>query len=430
MNSTMPRPPMRRPALLLCCVAIASAATAQGFHLRKPNRYKQTAADNAITALDRRLAAGEVQLQSEGRSGRLRALLRELAVPEASQTLVFSKTSLQRHRVSPQNPRALYFGPDVYVGWVPGAAALEVAASDPLLGMVFYTVPQDPQVPARLVRDDSCLSCHATSRTDDEPGLLLRSVFPDENGDPIASAGESDVDLRTPLAERWGGWIVTGRFTGDHRGNGIAVRDERDRWSVPSRRAEDLSAFADQFDAAGYLAPTSDLAALLALEQQVTVHNRMIRAALQMRCLLEGDRVVNEMLGEAGIRPQTAEIAEALARDIVTDLLGVGEASLAGLDAAADSAFAQAFAAQSPRDGTGFALGELQMHERLLAVPLSPMVHSRAFAALPPELYERVLHRLRLVLVKGFLPRGVTISAEQRQLLDAHLTATLPGYGG
>ncbi|MCA8963894.1 MAG: hypothetical protein KDC48_03365 [Planctomycetes bacterium] len=419
---------MRRLPLLVCLAAVASTASAQGFHLRRPNRYKQTAADNAITALDRRVAAGEVQLPVDGRSGRLRALLHELGVPESSQTLVFSKTSLQRHRVSPRSPRALYFGPDVYVGWVPGAAALEVAASDPRLGVVFYTVSQDPEVVPRLVRDDSCLSCHATSRTDDEPGLLLRSVFPDENGDPIASAGEAEMGLGTPLSERWGGWLVTGTFAGAHRGNGVAVRDERDRWSVPPRPAADLGAFAERFDAADYLAPTSDVAALLVLEQQVVVHNRLIRAALQMRCLLEADRVVNGMLGETGMREQTAEICDDLARAIAADLLCGGEVSLRDAGAAPDAAFARDFAALWPRDTAGRQLGELDLRERVFALPLSPMVHSAAFAALPDELRQRVLHRLHRALADGSAPRGVRLDAAQRDALHGLLLETLPGY--
>ena len=178
---------------------------AQAFHQRRPNSYKQTAADNAVTELNQRLQSGGLELEWEPVRGRLRALLSALGVPASSQTLVFSKTSLQRHRISPKNPRALYFNDDVYVGWIPGAASLEVAVGDPKLGLAFYSLPQDPDKPAQLLRDDTCLSCHATSRTLDEPGLLLRSVFPDDQGDPIPSAGESDMDYRSPIAERWGG---------------------------------------------------------------------------------------------------------------------------------------------------------------------------------------------------------------------------------
>ncbi len=420
----------RLAALLPCLLAIAGPAMAQGFHQREPNRYSQARDDNLVTALNRRVAAGEVQLPSTGRSGRLLGLLRALAVPVSSQTLVFSKTSLQRHRISPQNPRALYFGPDVYVGWVPGAGALEVAAGDPNLGLVFYTLSQAAEQPPILRRDDSCLSCHAGSRTDDEPGLLLRSVFADAAGDPIASAGESSVGLSSPLDERWGGWLVTGQFVGPHRGNGVAQRDERGRWSVPSRPATDLATFAADFAAADYPACTSDIAALLALEQQVTIHNLLIRASLQVRCLLDGDQTINTMLGENGVRAPTARIADALARAIATTLLLGDEASLAGRAAAPTPAFAVDFPALWPRDAHGVQLGRLDLSERLFRLPLSPMVHSPAFAAMPTELRRRVLERLRKALEpgRGRLPIGVVATKAQRLELHDHLRATLPDY--
>jgi hypothetical protein len=406
----------------------AAGAAAQGFHQRAPILYRQAADDNAATILNARLAAGELKLPAEGRSGRLRALLEVLHVPASSQMLVFSKTSLQRHRISPQNPRALFYGPDAYVGWVPGAAALEVAVGDRRLGLVFYTLAQDPEQPAVLKRDDSCLSCHGGERTDDEPGLLLRSVFPDAVGDPIASAGEVDVTLRTPIAERWGGWIVTGRWSAEHRGNGIAERDEQGRYRVVGKQAADLAAYGGEFSLDGYPSRTSDVGALLAFEQQATVHNLLIRASLQARCLLDGDRALNEMLGETGVRPATARILDALARQIATTLLFADEASLAEAGAGADPAFAAAFAAQWPPGPSGQGLGRFDLQHRLFALPLSPMVHSPAFAALPDELRTAVLERLRVALQRGRLPGGVALTTAQRQALHEHLRATLPGY--
>lgn len=205
-------------------VALALPARAQGYHQWAPNDYRRAVDDNRITALDRRLASGELELPAAGPSGRLLPLLAALGAPVASQVLVFSKTSLQRHRIGPGNPRAIYFGAEVYVGWVPGVKALEIAATDARLGFVFCTLAQDAAAP-RLGRDDSCLSRHASPQTGDEPGQLLRSVFADRDGDPIAGAGETAAGTATPLAGRWGGWLVTGQFTGDHRGTGIAERD-------------------------------------------------------------------------------------------------------------------------------------------------------------------------------------------------------------
>ncbi len=415
-------------AACLAAAGLAGHAAGQGFHQRTPNAYKQTADDNAATALNARLAAGELELAVEPDRGRLRAVLAALGVPEASQMLVFSKTSLQRHRISPQNPRALYFGADAYVGWVPGGKALEVAVSDPRLGIAFYALSQDPAEAARLVRDDSCLSCHASTRTDDEPGLIVRSVFPDANGDPISSAGESTVIAMTPLAERWGGWFVTGAFTGPHRGNGIAARGDDDVWRVTPSAAADLTAFADRFAVDRYLARTSDVAALLVFEQQAALHDLLVRVTMQMRCLLESDRVVNDALGETGLRATSAKITDRLADDVAAALLLADETPLDDRAIRPDPAFAAVCADAWPRSPDGTRLGELDLRHRIFALPLSPMVHSRAFAALPDELRTRVLARLRAALRDGRLPDGVHATPAERKQLDGHLTATLPGY--
>lgn len=426
---TFPEACVRARSLSLTfAVACAAGAPAQGFHQQEPIRYAVAKDDNAITRLDQRLAAGEVELVPEGPSGRLRPLLQALGVPLSSQTLVFSKTSLQRHRISQRNPRALYFGPDVYVGWVPGAAALEVIAGDARLGFVFYRLPQDPAVPGRFQRDDSCLSCHASPRTGDEPGLLLRSVFPDAEGDPIASAGETQVTTSTPIGERWGGWLVTGAFAGTHRGNGTATRDDQGRWQVAGRAAADLRAFGGQFDVDCYPAATSDVAALLALEQQATVHNVLVQASLRLRVALARDAQLNDVLHESGMRPPTARLLDALAREIASALLLADEPSLVEHRAAPDAAFAAAFASLWPRDAAGVALGRFDLRERTFVLPMSPMVHSPAFAALPEPLRARVLERLRIVCDRGRLPGGVAVTTAQRRALHAHLTELVPGY--
>lgn len=417
--------------IVLLVVAWGGAAlAAQSYHLRRPNQYRQTPDDNAVTALQERLASGELQLPAAGPSGRLRALLAALAIPESSQTLVFSKTSLQRHRISPQAPRALYFGPDAYVGWVPGAAALEVAVGDARLGMAFYTLAQSEAAPVRFVRDDSCLSCHATSHTHDEPGVVLRSVFVDAGGDPIASAGEVDVSVRTPMAERWGGWYVTGGVGVAHRGNGVATRDGRGGWRVIPRAARDLREFDGEFRVADYLVPTSDVGALLALEQQAMVHNLLVRAMLQTRFLLESDRAMQAMLGEDGVREVTLDLLDDLAAEIVAALLLAGEVTVPAASLAVAPGFAAAFAAQWPQALDGVRVGELAGAPRTFTLPLSPMVHAPAFARLPEELRRLVLRRLQRALQLGRTPRGVVVDAEQRAALDRHLRATLPGYGG
>lgn len=428
---------VRAQLISITLLTTAACLHAQSFHQRRPNVYAKTTDQNAATALNQRLANGDEQLEWEQTRGRLRALLKALAVPASSQTLVFSKTSLQRHRVSPKNPRALYFNDDVYIGWIPGAASLEVVVGDAKLGLAFYSLAQDPNKPARLKRDDTCLSCHATSRTFDEPGLLLRSVFPDDDGDPIPSAGETNMDFRSPIADRWGGWLVTGTFEGAHRGNATATRDDNGQWRVAPRPANDLRAFRDDFDAARYLRQTSDIGALLALEQQVTVHNLLVRASHQMRYLLDKDRVMQDLLEPEGsaqagqdlqLSESTVRIADTLANEITAALLLDGEAPLAPHRAKSHPGFARDYAALWAKQQSDVQLGVLELSQRTFTLPISPMIHSQAFQRLPDALRHRVLSRLQVAIVRGVPPGNIRMDKATRGILTRHLQATVPAW--
>ena len=68
--------------------------------------------------------------------------------------LVFSKTSLQRDRISPRTPRAVYFNDDLYVGFCRLGEVLEVAVADPQLGTVFYTLDQEPAAKPKFTPAD------------------------------------------------------------------------------------------------------------------------------------------------------------------------------------------------------------------------------------------------------------------------------------
>ena len=72
---------------------VLSAARADDFD-GAPIHYRTAAADNAVSRLQERLDGGKATLTFEERFGYLRSVLRELGVPESSQALVFSKTSL------------------------------------------------------------------------------------------------------------------------------------------------------------------------------------------------------------------------------------------------------------------------------------------------------------------------------------------------
>ena len=93
-------------------------------------KYATAPLDNPVLAVNQKLKDGTIRLTHDGRGGYLRSALQALDIAVDSQMLVFSKTSFQADQVTMHNPRAIYFGDDVFVGWVRGAEVLEIAAAD------------------------------------------------------------------------------------------------------------------------------------------------------------------------------------------------------------------------------------------------------------------------------------------------------------
>ena len=182
--------------------------------------YNKSQPDGPISRLQKRLEKGEGNLKFDDQYGYLLSVLELLNIPRSSQMLVFSKTSFQRERISPATPRALLFNDDVYIGFIPGSPTLEVSMADPKMGGVFYTLSQAKTNKPTFARTDQCLECHASSKTMGVPGHLLRSFMTDSVGVADLKTGLSEVNHRTPLSDRWGGWYVTGTHGSQtHRGN-------------------------------------------------------------------------------------------------------------------------------------------------------------------------------------------------------------------
>ena len=196
-------------ALLAFGVSVAGQLSApfSVAHRHPAIDYWTRPAEGPVADLERRIHAGEVTLRYEGQSGYLKSVLDALKVPVESQILVFSKTSFQAPLISPGNPRALYFNDQVAVGWIRGSKVLEFASEDPEQGAMFYTMANDPERPPQFKRSSSCLSCHVTTSTLEVPGMFVGSVHPGADGMPLY-APVYEVDHRTPLELRWGGWYV------------------------------------------------------------------------------------------------------------------------------------------------------------------------------------------------------------------------------
>ena len=213
-------------SLLFAAVLYAQSTWAQEAedYERPPIRYSASQPHDVVTRLQAEIASGKTTLGQDGHEI-VQTLLRELHIPVESQLLVFSKTSLQRQRISPDHPRSLFFSDTCYVGWVP-SGLIEVTTIDPTLGPIFYSLdPSAVQTNAAhsLVRDTDCLRCHGGNFIRGIPGMFARLVFTDDKGEPLLRFGSEIVDFRTPFTNRWGGWYVTGKHgVALHRGNMFA----------------------------------------------------------------------------------------------------------------------------------------------------------------------------------------------------------------
>ena len=247
--------------------------------------YNQAPLHDPATKLAPKLASGQIKLEyRKDGSGYLASLLKALGVNPDSQALVFSKTSFQATRISPANPRAIYFSDDVFVGFVKGSDLLEVAATDPRQGVIFYSFDQH-QNPPRFDRRDVCLQCHQSPGTLGVPGLMVASVYPDASGMPAFRGAQLLTDHRSKIEDRWGGWYVTGTH-GDMRHNGNAVGHDSQHPELLDRRdTQNLTTLAKRFNQSGYLSGLSDIVALMTLEHQTRMTNLIIRVGWEARML-------------------------------------------------------------------------------------------------------------------------------------------------
>jgi hypothetical protein len=422
--------------LCLAAALIASlptAARADDDFERPPIRYSDATPDNAVARLEKRLDAGQARLVHEPGFGYLRSVLRELGVSPASQTLVFSKTSLQRQRIAPRTPRALYFADDVYVGFCRNGEVMEVSASDPQLGTVFYTLEQRAQDRPRFVRQtDACLLCHGGTQTRGVPGHLVRSLYVDGEGLPILSSGSYRIDHTSPLAHRWGGWYVTGTHGAQtHMGN-LIVRARQVREPVDNAAGQNLTDLGDRIDRSAYLSGHSDIVALMVLEHQAEGHNLLTRANFQTRTALHQEAALNRELNEPADHhwASTATRIKGVGEPLVRYLLFCEEAALTA-PVKGTSGFAEEFAQKGPKDRRGRSLRDLDLSRRLFKYPCSYLIYSPSFDALPGPVKDYVYGRLHDVLTGRDQGKDFAhLSAADRQAILEVLLDTKPGLPG
>lgn len=385
--------------ILIWALALCRVASAQLEFEGAPINYDSAPVDDRVSQLQQKLDNGEASLKWDDKHGWLPSVLKQLDVPQSSQLLVFSKTSLQLRRIMPSRPRALYYSDDTYIGWVQRGDVVEVSTVDPRQGAIFYTLKQEVTESPKFVRDrGQCLICHASSRTKGVPGHLVRSVYPSRDGQPHFGLGTITTDHSTPFEKRFGGWYVTGKH-GDMRHLGNAIADDNRRDPIDPEPGANLESLGRLVRTSPYLQPGSDLVSLMVLEHQSQMHNFIARASFETRRAKYHDEVMNKALKRPNgyTSESTGRRINSAAEKLVEFLLFSDEFRLTS-PVAGTSDFAQEFSAQGHRDSKGRSLRDFDLQTRMFRYPCSFLIHSAAFDALPPTMLDVVYGRLIEIL--------------------------------
>ncbi len=324
--------------------------------------------------------SGKISLNYQNERAFVSSLLETLNIPASSQMLVFSTTSLQLSKISPRNPRALYFNDDIYLGYVPGGK-IEIISIDPHLGGIFYifNIPQNggnPQ-PERAKR---CMNCHADTDTRHVPGLVIKSVIPGPNGGSLNSFRREQSGHQIPLEQRFGGWHLTGAGTlKKHWGNTLGQLS-------PAGLKKQIIEPGQLFDLKRYPVQSSDILPQLLHEHQAGFVNRVVEAGYKYRTYLHAE--------EGKLNTSHAQEIQELTKLLTRYLLFADEASLPRAGIEGGSAFKTDFLATRKTLPSGESLKDFDLHSRLFKYRCSYMIYSNAFQGLPAEFKQQIYQSL------------------------------------
>jgi hypothetical protein len=412
----------------------------QGFvpFSEEPINYRTAPVSDPVYKLQQRLDQGEVKLKYEPGRGFLKSVLELLDVPISSQTLVFSKTSFQFRKISPQTPRALYFNDDVYVGHVRDGKVLELVSFDPNQGAIFYILDEhEAEKPVFERAELDCTQCHVAAGTRGVPGVLLRSIYTKPTGTQAAQTPSFTTGHQSPLSERFGGWYVTGAYGKQtHMGNVVVTNPEQPE-QLDRAAGANVTDLSKKFDTTPYLTAHSDIVAQLVQAHQTQMHNLITLTNYQTRLALHAEAarihksgtldLPAEKLSPKSLSDAARKQYEGPAEELLRYLLFVDEALLEE-PIKGSSNYTAEFAARGPRDEHGRSLRDFDLRTRLFKYPCSYLIYSEAFDALPEPAKSYVYRRLLEVLSgRDQSPAFARLSAEDRRAILDILLATKRG---
>jgi len=262
------------------------------------------------------------------------------------------------------------------------------------------------------------------------PRVLVMSSPVDDPVDVRPFVTASEVDDRTPVSQRWGGWYVTGHQGKQNHFGNLPLREEKGQEGLHRPAPRDLAALTAYFDTGNYLTDKSDIAALLVLEHQSFVQNQITRVNYKVRSAMARE-------GREQQAPHTwAQVNgkdQAMMRTMIEPLLrALFCADAVQLDdrIQSSSGFATRFSAQGPRDRRGRSLRELDLNRRLFRYPLSYLIYSEHFDALPDYVLDYIGTRIAAVLNgTDNTDLGAQLSAADREAIAQILIDTKPRIG-
>ena len=416
----------------LACLGVAgtslAADTVQRYEAEYPQiGYSDKPTHNAFYRLQQRLDKGEVKLEWKAPRGYLDSVLKALNIDPSSQSLVFSKTSLQIAWISEKTPRAIYFDDENYVAWVDGAPTLELMGVDSVLGPVFYTLDnRSPNAAAKLDRETlRCLNCHDSFSLSGGgvPHFLMVSTNAGVEGDHAQRNASIDTSDSTPMKARWGGWYVTGHDGNQpHLGN-IIIRSQQDLDNIEALRKPDIDTLKGLFDTSPYITDKSDVVALVVLAHQVTLHNLITRANYKSRRFVARETQDPNPTWE-DFSPKTQKVMRTILEPLVRGLLNADAAPFVA-PMSGNSGYDAWFQKQGPKDSRGRSLRDLDLKTRVFKYPLSYLIYSDGFKGLPDYAKAYVYRRLDEILRgQDQSPAFAKLSATDRQSILEILTAT------
>jgi hypothetical protein len=399
---------------ILSTTGVTATAAERLFNFREPpHSYFEHKPNDRLAKLHLDLAAGKAELDTSSDRAFLVSILKALEIPESSQILVFSATSLQSEIINPRNPRALYFNDDTYLGWVPGGR-VEVAAIDPEMGPMFYVyerfTPGRIPTPERSTR---CFACHAGTATNYVPGLIAESVLVSMAGSSLQTFRRDEQGHQIPLEKRFGGWLLTGKHhLSKHEGNVAGQSDagKINRFDASPGRFSDLSL---------HLRPTSDILPHLVHEHQLGFENRLFQASYLLRHRLHE--------GKGRLTPDAEKEFDALASDLARYILFANEAPLPAKGIEGDPDFIRDFLKNQIVSPSGQSLKEFDLRTRLFKYRCTYMLYTDSWKEAPQYLKDRVYLQMAQGLRETGSPRDLShLPVSERLAIRTILKQTLP----